>query len=445
MAWWDSLGLVTLTLNYNITIVGKIWITVMVLLRLLVIIVVGYPLYQDEHARFVCNTMQPGCSNICFDAFSPVSHFRFWFLQAMALCLPLAMFVVYVAHKVTSQIARESVHQFPENLPKVSVIGREQAPCGSAYLIRNSSESGLRLYQSRDERNQVNEDFRMRQNIPHFCEAYILQLLVRMLLEAGFGVGQYYLFGFFVPNIFICYRHPCSSNIDCYTSRPTEKTLMLHFMLGAAGFSLVLNFVELLHVIKRASSQNRKNKSLTQNICRREPYCVLPNRAHVFPGHKVVQEYGAQARRRRGSGVSVDSDLSAKSQQREGTSLHSGVQSEHIALPNANSNNTHLTAVPSSSRSTEDYTEEEGSEVVLYAGEQRAVARGFSGHSSGDNPVIPTDQQGFRSRQLPLQRPMEPLSVSKQLIEEYKFVHLQSKDLQTFLGTGGRMKKSEWV
>uniref|UniRef100_A0A4W3H0P6 Gap junction protein n=1 Tax=Callorhinchus milii TaxID=7868 RepID=A0A4W3H0P6_CALMI len=383
--------LAPVNLHLERTKTGKIWITVMVLLRLLVIIVVGYPLYQDEHARFVCNTMQPGCSNICFDAFSPVSHFRFWFLQAMALCLPLAI-----------------VHH-------------------------------------RDERNQVNEDFRMRQNIPHFCEAYILQLLVRMLLEAGFGVGQYYLFGFFVPNIFICYRHPCSSNIDCYTSRPTEKTLMLHFMLGAAGFSLVLNFVELLHVIKRASSQNRKNKSLTQNICRREPYCVLPNRAHVFPGHKVVQEYGAQARRRRGSGVSVDSDLSAKSQQREGTSLHSGVQSEHIALPNANSNNTHLTAVPSSSRSTEDYTEEEGSEVVLYAGEQRAVARGFSGHSSGDNPVIPTDQQGFRSRQLPLQRPMEPLSVSKQLIEEYKFVHLQSKDLQTFLGTGGRMKKSEWV
>ncbi|KAK1338638.1 hypothetical protein QTO34_019292 [Cnephaeus nilssonii] len=70
----DLLGFLIITLNCNVTIVGKIWLIFMILLRMVVIIVAGSPVYQDEQERFVCNTLQPGCANVCYDVFSPVSH-----------------------------------------------------------------------------------------------------------------------------------------------------------------------------------------------------------------------------------------------------------------------------------------------------------------------------------------------------------------------------------
>ncbi|OPJ85356.1 gap junction delta-4 protein [Patagioenas fasciata monilis] len=99
MERWDSLGFLIVTLNYNVTIVGKIWLMLIILLRMAVVVLAGYPLYQDEQERFVCNTLQPGCSNVCYDLFSPVSHFRFWLVQTVSILLPDAAFTIYVLHK----------------------------------------------------------------------------------------------------------------------------------------------------------------------------------------------------------------------------------------------------------------------------------------------------------------------------------------------------------
>ncbi|XP_041039866.1 gap junction delta-4 protein [Carcharodon carcharias] len=431
----NSLGLVTLALNYNLTIVGKIWITVMVVFRLLVIIGVGYPLYQDEQTKFTCDTMQPGCSNVCYDAFFPISHCRFWFVQATALCLPLAMFIMYVAHRVPTQNAKESSLQCPQSLAETSSI--RKVPVGRASLTRKSSETNFHLEGSHGETKAVNEEVRIRQRILNFCEAYVLQLLLRTLLEVGFGVGQYYLFGFFVPNKFVCSSYPCANRVTCYPSRPTEKTLLVNFMFGVTAFSLLLNFVDLIYVIKQAVKQSKKNKLKMKSFYHEESYHDIPSDTRELPEHKLVQEYEMRARERRESVASSCSEAkSCKSGQEEGTFTRSEVQSEDVALSNTNSNNTHLTTITSSSAFMGGSPDRSGSKLVLCDGEQETPARSFSRC---------TDQQGSRLRQHALpNRPAESPSSNNQLLE-YRLVHMRVTDCQSNCSKDSRRKKSEWV
>uniref|UniRef100_A0A8C0GQJ3 Gap junction protein n=1 Tax=Chelonoidis abingdonii TaxID=106734 RepID=A0A8C0GQJ3_CHEAB len=227
MECWDSLGFLIITLNYNVTFVGKIWLTLVILLRMVVIVLAGYPLYQDEQERFICNTLQPGCSNVCYDIFSPVSHFRFWLIQTVSVLLPYAVFSVYVLHKVAMHVV--TAHCLP-------------------YLL----------------------------NIPDFSWAYTVHLFLRTLAEASFGAGQYYLFGFFVPKRFSCYQSPCTSMVDCYISRPTEKSIMMIFIWGVSGLSFLLSLVDLAFAIQKMVVRNGQNKPVEGLHAEDEHTSVLP-------------------------------------------------------------------------------------------------------------------------------------------------------------------------
>ncbi|XP_030055319.1 gap junction delta-4 protein [Microcaecilia unicolor] len=216
MEQWDILGLLAIILSYNVTIVGKIWLALMTLLRLAVIVFAGFSLYQDEQERFICNTLQPGCSNVCYDAFFPVSHFRFWLVQTMCVLLPYTIFIVHVLHHASLQFAA--------------------GPSSSKEI--SSSTNSPKTYGAE---NVALQDF---------SGAYIIHLLLRTITEAAFSAGQYFLFGFLVPQSFSCHQPPCTSAIDCYISRPTEKSIMVIFIWGISGVSIFLSVVDLICVIQ---------------------------------------------------------------------------------------------------------------------------------------------------------------------------------------------------
>ncbi|XP_046879925.1 gap junction delta-4 protein [Hypomesus transpacificus] len=239
-----------ISVSHNITLVGKVWLILMVLLRVGVLLLAGYPLYQDEQERFVCNTIQPGCANVCYDLFAPVSLFRFWLVQLTALCLPYVTFIIYVVHKVSSGLDLDT-----------------SDPPGSGPLYKIRQES----FRKKILRNAVPLKADQR-----FNGVYILQLLFRILLEAGFGAAHYYLFGFYIPRRFLCQQNPCTTQVDCYISRPTEKTVMLNFMLGTAALSLLLNVVDLFCAIKRSLRQRCRRKMLVENLYEEEHYFLSP-------------------------------------------------------------------------------------------------------------------------------------------------------------------------
>ena len=85
--------------NQHSTLFGKFWITLLVVFRLIIIGTLGDRVYADEQSEFRCSTSQHGCTNVCFDAFSPISHVRFWGFQIILVSFPSVLFILYSGHR----------------------------------------------------------------------------------------------------------------------------------------------------------------------------------------------------------------------------------------------------------------------------------------------------------------------------------------------------------
>ena len=80
MAWHIVEKLLEQTAEHS-TLVGKFWVTFFFVLRFLMVVSIADTVFGDEQGKFVCNTLTPGCENVCFNDFSPVSLIRLWALQ----------------------------------------------------------------------------------------------------------------------------------------------------------------------------------------------------------------------------------------------------------------------------------------------------------------------------------------------------------------------------
>ncbi|XP_006881308.1 PREDICTED: gap junction alpha-10 protein [Elephantulus edwardii] len=77
---------------------------------------------------------------------------------------------------------------------------------------------------------------------------WVLQIIFVSVLEVGFMIGQYILYGFQLHPLFKCSQPPCPNAVDCFVSRPTEKTIFMIFMHSIAAISLFLNILEIFHL-----------------------------------------------------------------------------------------------------------------------------------------------------------------------------------------------------
>ncbi|KGL74323.1 Gap junction gamma-1 protein, partial [Tinamus guttatus] len=202
---WSFLTRLLEEIHNHSTFVGKIWLTVLIVFRIVLTAVGGESIYYDEQSKFVCNTEQPGCENVCYDAFAPLSHVRFWVFQIILVATPSVMYLGYAIHK----IARMVEHSEADRRIRSKKIELESE--------REHKEPPAKA--KHDGRRRIRDDGLMR--------IYVLQLLARTAFEIGFLVGQYFLYGFEVSPIFVCSRKPCPHKIDCFISRPTEKTIFL--------------------------------------------------------------------------------------------------------------------------------------------------------------------------------------------------------------------------
>lgn len=236
----------------------------MLALRLLLLLLAGFPLFSDEQQLFLCNTLQPGCSNVCFDLFAPVSVLRLWLLHLILLSLPHLLFATYVAHKVF----------------------RRPGP-GGFYGAgsRGGSPGGL------ENRSWSGEGPLLRSRVleprgPRFYCAYVLVVVIRILLEAVFGAGQFYLFGLSFPKSFLCYEAPCTSGVECYVSRRTEKSLMLSFMLGVSSLSILLSLLDLTSSVRALARWRSRREMLVEELIKGEQSSVVTATTAAEEGDK---------------------------------------------------------------------------------------------------------------------------------------------------------------
>ncbi|XP_004619224.2 gap junction alpha-8 protein [Sorex araneus] len=203
MGDWSFLGNLLEEVNEHSTVVGRVWLSVLFVFRILILGTAAELVWGDEQADFVCNTQQPGCENVCYDAAFPISHVRLWVLQIIFVSAPSLVLVGHALHLLRAQQKREG--QSSRGAPRLRLEGT---------LLRT----------------------------------YVCHVIFKTLFEVAFMVGHYLLYGFRVLALYRCNQWPCPNVVDCFVSRPTEKTIFVLFMLSVASVSLLLNVTELGHL-----------------------------------------------------------------------------------------------------------------------------------------------------------------------------------------------------
>ncbi|XP_067862772.1 gap junction beta-2 protein-like [Heptranchias perlo] len=234
MGWYFLHSLLTGVNKYS-TSLGKVWLSVIFIFRILVLVVAAETVWGDEQSDFVCNTQQPGCRNVCYDHFFPISHIRLWVFQILFVSIPSFLIGMHVFQR---KKGKKNIKIFNQNtdLQKVKI---------DAPLLRT----------------------------------YLVSIVFKMLFEAVFMYLFYWIYeGYKMLRLVKCSEYPCPNTVDCFISRPTEKTIFTVFMLVTSAVCILLNVAELCYLIVRycimqwkqslfsAVEDNEKNRRLTTAI-----------------------------------------------------------------------------------------------------------------------------------------------------------------------------------
>ncbi|KAJ7320172.1 hypothetical protein JRQ81_019683 [Phrynocephalus forsythii] len=222
---WGALHAILGGVNKHSTSIGKIWLTVLFVFRIMILVVAAEKVWGDEQQDFTCNTLQPGCKNVCYDEYFPVSHIRLWALQLIFVSTPallVAMHVTYRRHENT----------------------RKYRP-GDKVDIENLKKQKFHIKGA-------------------LWWTYTTSIFFRIIFEAIFMYIFYFMYkGYRMPRLVKCSDFPCPNTVDCFISRPTEKTVFTIFMLVVSGICMLLNVLELSYLmLKSCMKKTQPVKSL---------------------------------------------------------------------------------------------------------------------------------------------------------------------------------------
>nr|XP_014042861.1 unnamed protein product [Salmo salar] len=250
---WSFLTRLLDEISNHSTFVGKIWLTVLIIFRIVLTAVGGETIYYDEQAKFVCNTLQPGCENVCYDAFAPLSHVRFWIFQVILITTPTIMYLGFAMHKIArmDDVEYRPLHRAGKKSMPIVTRGAQR---DYEEAEDNGEEDPMITEEIEKDKVKVTEgsvkkhDGRRRIARDGLMKVYVWSLISRIAFEVAFLLGQYVLYGFEVAPSYVCTRSPCPHTVDCFVSRPTEKTIFLLVMYVVSLLCTTLTLLEILHL-----------------------------------------------------------------------------------------------------------------------------------------------------------------------------------------------------
>lgn len=205
---------------------GRFWLLLMLVFRILILGTVASDMFEDEQEELACNTLQPGCKQVCYDQAFPISQYRFWVFHIVLIATPSLLFLMYAMHH----------------------------------------------HNKRTSASKVPRDYRETRQLRRL---YIVHVAFRLFAEVSCLVGQWWLYGFKVEAQYPCDRFPCPYTVDCFTSRPAEKTVFLCFYFTVGVLSAISSCVELLY-------------SSTKWFCRKRPRFSDPS-AHSYKSGELPE------------------------------------------------------------------------------------------------------------------------------------------------------------
>ncbi|XP_010767365.1 gap junction alpha-3 protein-like [Notothenia coriiceps] len=270
MGDWNSLGKLLESAQEHSTVVGKVWLTVLFIFRILVLGAAAEKVWGDEQSGFTCDTKQPGCQNVCYDKTFPISHIRFWSMQIIFVSTPTLIYLGHILHLVRMEEKdkqKEKDH---------AMQGEKQT---QELLVTKAKKASIK-----DNQGHV----RLKGAL---LRTYVFNIIFKTLFEVFFIVAQYFLYGFELKAMYTCDRWPCPNMVNCYISRPTEKTIFIIFMLAVASVSLLLNLVEIYHLGFKKCQQGlryRRSHAISEaSKTRTEAIPCVPEYSY-FSGHHAV-------------------------------------------------------------------------------------------------------------------------------------------------------------
>ncbi|CAL8315509.1 unnamed protein product [Merluccius merluccius] len=200
---WGFLENVLSGVNRYSTVIGRIWLSILFIFRILVYVAAAEQVWKDEQKDFTCNTRQPGCENACYDRLFPISQARLWALQLIMVSTPTLLVALHVA-----------------------------------YREHKESKCGHRLY---EDRGRIDGGL---------LGTYIASIVLKTFFEVGSLLAFYFLYsGFDVPLLNRCEVSPCPNIVDCYLAKATEKKIFLYIMGCTSILCIVLNITELFYIL----------------------------------------------------------------------------------------------------------------------------------------------------------------------------------------------------
>ncbi|XP_071332159.1 gap junction protein, alpha 5a [Trachinotus anak] len=262
MGDWSLLGNFLEEVQEHSTSVGKVWLTILFIFRILVLGTAAESSWGDEQSDFLCDTQQPGCTNVCYDSAFPIAHIRYWVLQIVFVSTPSLIYMGHAMHIVRREEKRRRRGQEEK---EVGDEGGEDLEQEKEYL--QQKESGKEMGSGSDGIGRV----RLKGAL---LQTYILSILIRTAMEVTFIVVQYLIYGVFLKALYLCKAWPCPNPVNCYMSRPTEKNVFIIFMLVVAGVSLLLSVLELYHLgwksvrkcVHKKMMQRNNNRAVTVSV-----------------------------------------------------------------------------------------------------------------------------------------------------------------------------------
>ncbi|KAL3971357.1 UDP-glucose 4-epimerase [Sarotherodon galilaeus] len=254
MADWNLLGKLLESAQEHSTVVGKVWLTVLFIFRILVL--------------GAAAEKQPGCQNVCYDTTFPISHIRFWVMQIIFVSTPTLIYLGHILHLVRMEEKEKQKQKELED--------QQQVLCHKDKKPSVKDKQGHARLQGA------------------LLRTYVFNIIFKTLFEVAFIVAQYFLYGFELKVMYTCDRWPCPNMVNCYISRPTEKTIFILFMLAVACVSLLLNLVEMYHLgftkchqgLRYRSSKAAREGSKPLS----EPVMPFVPNYNYFGGHSAVPE-----------------------------------------------------------------------------------------------------------------------------------------------------------
>ncbi|XP_059526920.1 gap junction delta-3 protein [Myotis daubentonii] len=242
MGEWAFLSSLLDAVQLQSPLVGRLWLVVMLIFRILVLATVGGAVFEDEQEEFVCNTLQPGCRQTCYDRAFPVSHYRFWLFHILLLSAPPVLFAIYSMHQASKEPGGAAADE-----------GKPGA--------RGPPEGGRPSCARRARRAR---------------RCYLLSVALRLGAELAFLAGQTLLYGFRVAPHFACAGPPCPHTVDCFVSRPTEKTVFVVFYFAVGLLSALLSVAELGHLLWKGRPRPAAERDNRCNRAHEEAQKLLP-------------------------------------------------------------------------------------------------------------------------------------------------------------------------